>query len=149
MHSSVVTIRQGLILRWEQRGRLPLPDAVLLVRSSLGDGRWGTCDRCWWGTAKHPDGQRVVRELSRTWQKKNEVFSVVSIQCSLSGWNKAGGVLVKWSSDALKTEWQGKANSLALKRINNTSSHMVRDDKSVIYHVSLENSSRELLNTKL
>lgn len=70
VHSSVVTVRQCLVLRWEERGGLPLPDAVLLMRSCLGDGWRGTCDRSWWCAAEHPYGQRVVRELSRTWQRK-------------------------------------------------------------------------------
>lgn len=61
---SVITIRQGLVLCWEQRGRLSLPDPVLLVRSCLVHSRGSTCNRCWWSTAEHPHSQRVIRKLS-------------------------------------------------------------------------------------
>lgn len=65
--SSVITVGQRLILRWEQRGRLSLPDPVLLVRSCLVHRGSGTCDRGWWCAAEHPHSQRVIRKLSWAW----------------------------------------------------------------------------------
>lgn len=67
---SVITVRQCLVLCWEQRGRLSLPDSVLLVRSCLVHRRGGTCNWCWWRTAEHPHSQRVIRKLSWTcWRR--------------------------------------------------------------------------------
>lgn len=63
--ASVVTVGQRLVLRGEQRRRLPLPQAALRVRRRgvHGGGRAGQRRRR--RAAEHPHRQRVVRELGR------------------------------------------------------------------------------------
>lgn len=73
LHSSVITVRQSLILCWKQWCRLSLPYPVLLVSGCLAHGRWGTRNGCWRCTAEHPHSQRVVRKLR--WTCIKESFS--------------------------------------------------------------------------
>lgn len=71
LHSSVITVRQSLILCWKQWCRLSFPYPVLLVSGCLAYGRWGTRNGCWRCTAEHPHRQWVVRKLCWTWIKKS------------------------------------------------------------------------------
>lgn len=70
LHSSVITVRQSLILCRKQWCRLSLPDPVLWVSGCLAHGRGGTGDRGRGGAAQHPHGQRVVWKLGGTCIKR-------------------------------------------------------------------------------
>lgn len=70
LHSSVITVRQSLILCWKQWCWLSLPDPVLLVSGCLAHGRRGARDGGRRRTAEHPHCQRVVRKLCGTWMRE-------------------------------------------------------------------------------